>query len=413
MRVGGGDAVELVQLAVGVAHLELVQLGGDVLDVRVDLAAAHARAQPFEHLGDRLALFRDHLEHDHERDQARVGVPVVAEVEVAGVLAAEDGVVLAHLRLDEGVADARADAAATHALDQLGHASGDDQVVEDGGAGVLLEQVARDHSRDHPAVDQLAVLVGNEHAVGIAVEGHAHIGVGLAHQALHVHHVLGLDGRGRVVREVPIGIKVEGLDLHGQALECGGHDEAGHAVAGVDGQLERPQCRAVDEAMHVLHEVRQHIAVRDPAALVPGRWPARQHQALDVVEARFGADGHGVGETELEAVVLAGVVRRRDHCPGRVAEFADGKVELVGAGHAQVDQLGVLRRHAVLEGFEERRRREAHIAAHRDAGHAEVRDEGRTDGVRRLLVYLVRVGAPHVVGLEDRGVDHRNLPGNP
>ena len=158
--------------------------------------------------------------------------------------------------------------------------------------------------------------------------------------------------------------------------------------------------------MHVLHEVRQHVPVRDPTALVPGRRAARQHEALDVVEACLGADGHGVGKTELEAVVLTGVVRGRDHRPGRVAKLADGKVELVGAGHAQVDQLSVLRRHAVLEGFEERRRREAHIVAHGDAGHAEVRDEGRTDGVRGRLVQLVRVGAANVVGLEDSGVDH-------
>ena len=42
---------------------------------------------------------------------AGIGVPVVAEVEVAGMLAAEDGVFVAHERLDQRVADAGADRA--------------------------------------------------------------------------------------------------------------------------------------------------------------------------------------------------------------------------------------------------------------------------------------------------------------
>ena len=54
----------------------------------------------------RLPRQREQLEHEQRRDRARVGAVEVAEVVVAGDLAAEQRALLAHARLEEGVADA-------------------------------------------------------------------------------------------------------------------------------------------------------------------------------------------------------------------------------------------------------------------------------------------------------------------
>ena len=73
-------------------------------------------------------------------DQAGVGEPVIAEVKVAGVLAAKDGVVFFHERLDQGVADPGTNRLATHPLDQLRYGPGAYQVVENGLPRILVEQ---------------------------------------------------------------------------------------------------------------------------------------------------------------------------------------------------------------------------------------------------------------------------------
>ena len=60
---------------------------------------------------------------------------------------------------------------------EFGHAAAADQVVEDLRAGMLLERVERDERGDGAAVDQVALLVDDEHAVGVAVERNAEIAV--------------------------------------------------------------------------------------------------------------------------------------------------------------------------------------------------------------------------------------------
>ena len=61
---------------------------------------------------------------------------------------------------------------------EIGHDRGDDAGL--GQAAVLLPG-ARDHAHQLVAVDLLALLVDDQHPVGIAVEGDAHIGPQLAH----------------------------------------------------------------------------------------------------------------------------------------------------------------------------------------------------------------------------------------
>ena len=89
------------------ALLELLELDAPRRDRRVQLAGDEvALAERAQELGQRLPALRDELEHEQERDDARVGLGEVAEVVVAGDLAGERGVLLAHAVLDERVADA-------------------------------------------------------------------------------------------------------------------------------------------------------------------------------------------------------------------------------------------------------------------------------------------------------------------
>ena len=78
------DAVEMRDLALGgVALLQLLQLQRDVRDRRVQLAGDEVpRPERREDLRELAALLEIELEHQQERDDARVGLREVAEVVV-------------------------------------------------------------------------------------------------------------------------------------------------------------------------------------------------------------------------------------------------------------------------------------------------------------------------------------------
>ena len=176
------DPVEAGQLAVGVALGDLLHLRRRVGDLGVDLAGDEvARAELGHQLGQRAAVDREQLEHQQRRDRPRVGVPEVAEVVVAGDLAAEGRALLAHPRLEEGVADAGEVGAAALGGDQVGHGAAGARVVEDRRAGVLGQRRAGEQGADEVAVAELAVAVDEEAAVGVAVPGDAEVGAAGAH----------------------------------------------------------------------------------------------------------------------------------------------------------------------------------------------------------------------------------------
>ena len=103
-------------------------------DLGVDLARRGVALERPAQLRERHAGLRQRLEHDHRGDRPGVGAPVVAEVVVRRVLAAEDRVGLGHHLLDERVADAGAHRLAAVLADHLGHGLRADQVVDDGAA---------------------------------------------------------------------------------------------------------------------------------------------------------------------------------------------------------------------------------------------------------------------------------------
>ena len=160
------------------ALLQLLELQRHVVDRRVDLAGDEvALAVRGEDLGEPPAALRDQLEHEQERDDARVGLREVAEVVVRRTpRPPNDRVLLAHAVLDERVPDAVDERHAAGALDRLRHRPARAHVVDDLAARLLLEHRLGEQRGDEVAGHELAGVVDEEAAVGVAVEGDAEVG---------------------------------------------------------------------------------------------------------------------------------------------------------------------------------------------------------------------------------------------
>ena len=209
------DAVEVAELAVGEALLDAGQRRRHVLDHRVDLAADEVLgAQRLQQLGHRRLLLREQLEDEQRRDEAGVGVVVVGEVVVAGHLAAEQPALAAHALLEEGVPDAVEQGHAAVRRDHVGHGAAGAQVVEDLRAGVLDQESLGEQRGDEVAGHELAVLVDEEAAVGVAVPGDAEVGL-LGHDALADLAAVLLEQRVGLV----VGERAVHLEVHLDAVE--------------------------------------------------------------------------------------------------------------------------------------------------------------------------------------------------
>ena len=133
----------------------------------------------------RPAVAADHRQHLQRRDQAVAGGGEVGQDDVAGLLAADIEAVLAHMLADIAVADRRARqrqaVAAEIALQaEIGHDGGDDAVPAQ---PPVLVPGGGDHRHQLVAVDDAALLVDEDDAVGVAVERDAEIGAHLVHLA--------------------------------------------------------------------------------------------------------------------------------------------------------------------------------------------------------------------------------------
>ena len=166
---------------------------------------------------------------------------------MAGDLAAENGVLLAHPDLEEGVAHARQVGAAALGGDDVGDCPARPRVVEDRRPGVLRERGPCEQRADEVPVAEGAVAVDEEAAVGVAVPGDAEVGAGRAHPLVDQPPVL-LEQRVRlVVGELAVGLEVELVELEAEPTQDRADHRPGHAVAAVDDDLHRSHVGRVDE----------------------------------------------------------------------------------------------------------------------------------------------------------------------
>ena len=123
-----------------------------------------------------MPRLREQLEDQQRRDRPRVRAVEVVEVVVAGHLAAEHGVLLAHPGLEEGVPDPVHQRAAACLLGHVLDRPARPDVVQDRRAGVLLEHRLGEQRGQEVAVDERALVVDEEAAVGVPVPGDAQLG---------------------------------------------------------------------------------------------------------------------------------------------------------------------------------------------------------------------------------------------
>ncbi len=190
----------------------------------------------------------DHLQHEERRDQAGVRVGEVAEVVVAADLAGEDRVDLAHAALDEGVADAVHVGRAAGLQDRVAHGPGGAQVVDHRLGPGPGQDVARQQRREEVARHELAGVVDEEAAVGVAVEGDAQVGLVLADLADDELAVLRQERVGLVVGEAAVGVQEVGDGVDVEALEDRGQIDARHPVGRVEDHPQAADRVRVDEA---------------------------------------------------------------------------------------------------------------------------------------------------------------------
>ncbi len=176
-RLGGGnrafDAGRFERAAIAEAHI------AQQLRYRLEHPAHLARLPPG--LDDR----RQDLQR---RDQPVAGRRVIAQDDVAGLLAAEIAAKAAHLFDDIAVADPGA--VQTDALPgeimleaEIRHDRGDQRAARE---AVAMRQLGRDQRHQLIAVENDAALVGDDQPVGVAVERDADVGAPRQHLAPHV-----------------------------------------------------------------------------------------------------------------------------------------------------------------------------------------------------------------------------------
>ena len=382
---------------------------GDVRDRDVDLAGQEvALAVRAQELGQRLAALRDELQHEQERNHARVGLEEVPEVVVAGDLAGEGGVLLADALLDERVADTVDERDPAGALDRLRHGPARAHVVDDLRARILLQHRLGEERRHEVARDELAGVVDEEAPVGVAVEGRAEVGAVLAHLADHELAVLGEERVRLVIREGAVRLEVVRDGVDRDPFEHGRQHHAGHPVRRVDHHAPLLDRIEVDEGQHLVHEGRKDILLPDLSwDLVPGRGRRGHGPVADVQKARVAADGQRASAHDLHPGVLLRVVRRGHLDAAVEPEVADGEVEHLGADEPDVDHLGPSGRSALDRRLRHRGRRDAHVPPDRNPLRLELLDVAAPDRARSLLVEVDGVDPAHVVRLEDFWIEHR------
>src|SRR5215212_4967815 len=168
---------------------------------------------------------------------------------------------LSHLGLDDGVAGLGPYRLAALALDELGEGFGADGAVEYSRTRLLLEHVLRYEGGRKVARDGRSLLVDDEAAVRVAVEGDPEVGPLRDDALLELFDVLGLDRVRHVVGEGAVELEVHRHVFEREVLEDGWDHLAGHAIAGVDHDLQRPQALRVYKAQAMFRVIYGYVGL--------------------------------------------------------------------------------------------------------------------------------------------------------
>ena len=173
---------------------------------------------------------------------------------------------------------------------------------------------ARDQRQDLVAVDDAAALVAHHDAVGIAVERDAEIGARLLHLG---DHRLGRGGADVLVDVETVGIDADGEDIGAQFPQRGRRDLVGGAIGAIDDDAQPFEAQLLREGALGEFDVARLRVIDAARAADLGRrgeavGEAVRHQLFDLGFALVG-ELLAVAIEQLDAVVVVGIVRGRDH----------------------------------------------------------------------------------------------------
>jgi len=210
-----------------------------------------------------------------------------------------------------------------------------------------------------------------------------------------------------MVRERAVEVEVEPVQVHRAAGQDGGDGEAGHPVAGVHHDRQRADAVQGDQRADEGDVARQQVRLRHHPGRRRRRGVGVGGECLrDLRQPRVPAHRHRTGAAQLDAVVLAGVVTRRDHRPGSV-QHTGGVVEQVGGGQPDVGDVDAGGGDAVGEGGRQQRRGHPGVAPHHDARMSSVvvgpgeGGEGGPGAPDQVGGQLLGDQATDVIGLDD------------
>ena len=265
-------------------------------------------------------------------------------------------------------------------------------------------------------------VVDEEAAVGVAVPGDPQVGAGLQHA---------LDDQLAVLRQQRVGLVVGegavrrpiGLDqLQLQALQQRADHRAGHAVATVDDDLQRPGRRAHDVGVDELHCRRLKLPVeidlleRSARSVLVGRGvPVGGglrfcfDRAANVLDSRVARQRQCPLTQELCAGVAGRIVRGGAHQAAVQLARSNEVVEHLASDLAGIDHVDTGPQQALAIAGRQLRGGQAHVVTEADsklrhglAGQAaEHVRERAADPLGDVAVDLLAVQAADVVGLED------------
>jgi len=162
------------------------------------------------------------------------------------------------------------------ARDDVFHGVAGAQVVDDRRARRLQQKRLGQERGDEISRDELAGPVDEEAAIGIAVPRDADIGL-FGDDALHdVAPILLDEGIGLVVRKAPVDLEAETRGPAGEALEQFRRDEAAHAAAGIEHDVERADGARVDETNSRLASITTQVTALN------GQIAAKEREILDL-----------------------------------------------------------------------------------------------------------------------------------
>ncbi len=283
-----------------------------------------------------------HHVHEHDGgDETVAGMGELAENHVAGLLAADEVAVLLHVLVDVAVAHGGlfiGDAQAVQGLieTEVGHDGGDHGV---GGELAVLLHILGHDIHDLIAVDHLATLVHGQAAVGVAIEGEAHVHVVLPDVLLEA---LDVGGAAAGIDVDAVGLGVDDAGLGTQGVEHGAADHPGAAVGAVQRHL-APVEGAGGQAGEVADvAVAAGIEVHGAADLILGGPGDLGQVAVDIaLDLILEVVVHllALAVHQLDAVVIIGIMAGGNH-DAAVEGLGAGDVADAGGG-GDVEKVGV------------------------------------------------------------------------